>query len=183
MSQCFVRNSTNWASNPQLQLAYQAQKQWGRLNCPGAILGVYTTDELEEGPKTVEATVKPLMGGKATAVAPVASVKIEDAVMADGATTQQNGAVTPHAAEPTVEDKRAAFNAFMAGCDAEKVVPYLVSIKFIEETQGYGHVSDKHAALIMAKQASFKKKIAEFELPVKTVDADLPLGDGTDVPL
>jgi len=48
LSQATVRNSTLWASDPKQQLAYLAVKKWARLYYPGAILGVYTPDELEE---------------------------------------------------------------------------------------------------------------------------------------
>ncbi|ENM6167059.1 recombinase RecT [Salmonella enterica] len=48
LSQAQVRNSTLWASDPRQQLAYLAVKRWARLYCPDVILGVYTTDEIEE---------------------------------------------------------------------------------------------------------------------------------------
>lgn len=48
MKQCFVRNSTNWASNPYLQLFYQACKIHARMYYPGAVLGVYSTDEMPD---------------------------------------------------------------------------------------------------------------------------------------
>ena len=48
LTQCTVRNSTNWATNPQLQLYYQACKVWGRMYAPAALLGFYTTDEMPD---------------------------------------------------------------------------------------------------------------------------------------
>ena len=51
--QATVRNSTLWASDPKQQLAYLAVKRWSRLYCPGAILGVYTPDELAEDMRDV----------------------------------------------------------------------------------------------------------------------------------
>jgi len=48
LCQATVRNSTLWASDPKQQLAYLGVKRWGRLYAPGAIMGVYTPDELEE---------------------------------------------------------------------------------------------------------------------------------------
>jgi hypothetical protein len=48
MKQCIVRNSTNWASNPQLQLFYQACKVWARMYKPGAMMGVYSVDEMQD---------------------------------------------------------------------------------------------------------------------------------------
>jgi hypothetical protein len=48
LKQCIVRNSTNWASNPQLQLFYQACKVWARMYKPGAMMGVYSVDEMQD---------------------------------------------------------------------------------------------------------------------------------------
>lgn len=47
MSQAYPRFSTQWATDPFQQLCYLAIRKWGRLNTPGAILGVYTAEELE----------------------------------------------------------------------------------------------------------------------------------------
>lgn len=49
MSQAYPRFSTQWATDPFQQLCYLAVRKWGRLNSPGAILGVYTADELDGG--------------------------------------------------------------------------------------------------------------------------------------
>jgi hypothetical protein len=42
-----TRNSPLWKVNPKQQLGYLQVKNWARLHTPGAILGVYTPDELE----------------------------------------------------------------------------------------------------------------------------------------
>lgn len=42
-----VKNSQLWKTNPKQQFAYLQVKNWARLYCPGAILGVYSYDELE----------------------------------------------------------------------------------------------------------------------------------------
>ena len=42
-----TRNSPLWKVNPKQQLGYLQVKNWARLYCPGAILGVYSIDELE----------------------------------------------------------------------------------------------------------------------------------------
>lgn len=47
MSQAYPRFSTQWATDPFQQLCYLAVRKWGRLHSPGAILGVYTPDELD----------------------------------------------------------------------------------------------------------------------------------------
>lgn len=45
-----TKNSPLWKSNPKQQLAYLQVKNWARLYAPGAILGVYTPDELSDRP-------------------------------------------------------------------------------------------------------------------------------------
>ncbi len=60
--QCRVRNSPLWADDPRQQIAYLAVKRWTRLHCPDVLLGVYTPDELDTGPRDM---------GKADVVAPV----------------------------------------------------------------------------------------------------------------
>ena len=42
-----TKNSPLWKTNPKQQLGYLQVKNWARSYCPGAILGVYTSDELE----------------------------------------------------------------------------------------------------------------------------------------
>jgi hypothetical protein len=51
MTQARVRNSTLWADDPKMQLAYLAGKKWARLNCPEVILGMYSPDELAADPR------------------------------------------------------------------------------------------------------------------------------------
>jgi hypothetical protein len=46
MKQARVRNSTLWADDPKQQIAYLAQKRWGRLHAPQVMLGYRTPDEL-----------------------------------------------------------------------------------------------------------------------------------------
>jgi hypothetical protein len=64
MKQCIVRNSTNWASNPQLQLFYQACKVWARMYKPGAMMGVYSVDEMQDYVGEEKAAEAPQSAGK-----------------------------------------------------------------------------------------------------------------------
>lgn len=43
-----VKNSPLWKTNPKQQIGYLQVKNWARAFKPGAILGVYTTDELAQ---------------------------------------------------------------------------------------------------------------------------------------
>jgi hypothetical protein len=45
-----TKNSPLWKTNPKQQLGYLQVKNWARAYCPGAILGVYTDDELDAPP-------------------------------------------------------------------------------------------------------------------------------------
>lgn len=51
ISDVTTKNSPLWKTNPKQQLGYLQVKNWGRAYAPGAILGVYTPDELELMPE------------------------------------------------------------------------------------------------------------------------------------
>jgi hypothetical protein len=57
-----TKNSPLWKVNPKQQLGYLQVKNWARLYCPGAILGVYSPDEFDAAP--------PRNMGRAEVVAP-----------------------------------------------------------------------------------------------------------------
>jgi hypothetical protein len=44
------KNSPLWKTKPDLQLYYNAARDWARMYFPDVILGVYSTDELEDAP-------------------------------------------------------------------------------------------------------------------------------------
>lgn len=48
IDQITTKNSPLWKTNPKQQMGYLQIKNWARAFCPGAILGVYTVDELED---------------------------------------------------------------------------------------------------------------------------------------
>lgn len=60
-----IRNSPLWKTNPKQQIAYLAVKYWARLYAPGAILGVYTPDELEESEPKIRDITPPKSTEKA----------------------------------------------------------------------------------------------------------------------
>lgn len=47
-AQITTKNSPLWKVNPRQQMGYLQVKNWARAYCPGAILGVYTVDELQD---------------------------------------------------------------------------------------------------------------------------------------
>jgi hypothetical protein len=59
-SQVTTKNSPLWKTNPKQQMGYLQVKNWARLYCPGAILGVYSEDELTEAPEAREKVINPL---------------------------------------------------------------------------------------------------------------------------
>lgn len=62
-----VKNSPLWTANPKQQMGYLQAKNWARLYAPGAILGVYSADELEE--RFIPEDQTPVPRGEVTATA------------------------------------------------------------------------------------------------------------------
>ncbi|EJO9548336.1 RecT family recombinase [Cronobacter sakazakii] len=59
ISSITTKNSPLWKTNPKQQFGYLQVKNWARAHTPGAILGVYTPDELEESRPRVERDITP----------------------------------------------------------------------------------------------------------------------------
>lgn len=58
-----TKNSPLWKTAPKQQAAYLVVKYWSRIYTPGAILGVYTPDELEERPMRDITPAQEVKGG------------------------------------------------------------------------------------------------------------------------
>lgn len=54
-----TRNSPLWKTNPKQQMGYLQVKNWARLYAPGAILGIYTPDELQDYAHPRDVTPEP----------------------------------------------------------------------------------------------------------------------------
>lgn len=48
-----TKNSPLWKTNPKQQMGYLQVKNWARAFCPGALLGIYSADELEAMPEAM----------------------------------------------------------------------------------------------------------------------------------
>jgi hypothetical protein len=59
-SQVIVKNSPLWKTNPKQQMGYLQVKNWARIYCPGALLGVYSEDELQSDYLPLEKEVNSL---------------------------------------------------------------------------------------------------------------------------
>lgn len=59
ISSVTTKNSPLWKTNPKQQFGYLQVKNWARAHTPGAILGVYTPDELQEAVPRVERDITP----------------------------------------------------------------------------------------------------------------------------
>jgi hypothetical protein len=53
-----TKNSPLWKTNPKQQMGYLQVKNWARAFKPAALLGVYTTDELNDNPPRNMGTIK-----------------------------------------------------------------------------------------------------------------------------
>lgn len=72
-----TKNSPLWKTNPEQQLGYLQVKNWARKYAPGAILGVYTVDELEDSPPMEKNITPGRQNGKQIAAA-AQSVNVSD---------------------------------------------------------------------------------------------------------
>lgn len=72
-----TKNSPLWKTNPEQQLGYLQVKNWARKYAPGAILGVYTIDELEDS-QPMEKNVTPARQNGAQIAASAQSVDIPE---------------------------------------------------------------------------------------------------------
>ena len=57
-----TKNSPLWKVNPKQQIGYLQVKNWARLYTPGAILGVYTPDEVEQFAEPRTKSIDPATG-------------------------------------------------------------------------------------------------------------------------
>ena len=71
-----VRNSPLWKTNPRQQIAYLAVKNWTRLYVPDALLGVYSTDELDPEPIN-QARQRPRSASEAAQAAKLTAVRTD----------------------------------------------------------------------------------------------------------
>jgi hypothetical protein len=77
-SEVTTKNSPLWKSNPKQQMGYLQVKNWARLYFPGAILGVYTADELQDmEPKDINGGRAKPRNGAAVAEATQSGVVID----------------------------------------------------------------------------------------------------------
>lgn len=57
LKQCYPRFSTQWATDPQQQICFAGVRKFARRYAPGAILGLYTPEELDSGaPQEIDVT-------------------------------------------------------------------------------------------------------------------------------
>lgn len=93
-----TKNSPLWKTNPKQQLGYLQVKNWARQYCPGAILGVYSDDELQDQP-----------------VRDMGNINRET-----GEVTQNNPASKPDLPTCSQEELEAQFPKWQAAIDAGK---------------------------------------------------------------
>jgi hypothetical protein len=54
----YVKGSQLWDTRPEVQMFYDASRQWARLFCPDVLLGAYTSDELQGDNAMLDVTPK-----------------------------------------------------------------------------------------------------------------------------
>lgn len=108
-----IKNSPLWKTNPKQQMGYLQVKNWARAYKPGAILGVYTTDELHDSPvRERDITPRARPAEIAAAAMPQPSERDDrlDNLIADLEIVAREGGAEPLAAawmKLTKEDRKA----------------------------------------------------------------------------
>ena len=78
-----TKNSPLWKTNPKQQLGYLQVKNWARQYCPGAILGVYSEDELADNSPRDMGTIDRETGEVTPAAKPELPPYADDAIEAN----------------------------------------------------------------------------------------------------
>ena len=112
-----VKNSPLWKTDPRQQTSYLALKKWARLYCPAVMLGVYTTDELQDVPQQQEKDITP----KASAMRGPETAEPEQEAQFSGV-DEETGEIIP-----TVDDLISQFEACTTTNDLERVKGLCVS--------------------------------------------------------
>jgi len=123
-----TKNSPLWKTNPKQQLGYLQVKNWARQYAPGAILGVYSADEIDQRDPRPMGTAEIIPDDQPAPATRTASVKAKltakraqqpsetlDAVLADIATADTPAAlaaIADRAAKLQGDDKTAARKAW-----------------------------------------------------------------------
>lgn len=167
LSDIKTQNSPLWKVNPRQQIAYLQSKNWARLYCPEAILGVYTPDELQAGsgePKDITPPPEP-DAGAAPRTESVKRRLLADEEDAEDAVTEPVGE-EPAAQEPEPEPEEPAQDAVTFAQVAEAIrtadkLEKLAAIGnvMVPEFLGYGdnaQFKDELTDLYKARQAELK---------------------------
>ena len=117
-----TRNSPLWKTNVKQQLGYLQVKNWARLYTPGAILGVYTNDELIDADGVVHRR-GPQRKSAAPAAAPALTPMVDEVPKSEQADTGAAPAAAPVASPVTAKAPAAA--AGQAGGISGGQVAYL----------------------------------------------------------
>lgn len=122
-----TKNSPLWKTNVPQQMSYLQAKNWSRLYCPGAILGVYSLDELEDiappaartKPVAAVAPAAPIWPAEAFATQLPRWAKAVDA----GLKTAADILVLAHSKGALSPDQEAAIAALTRTPDPEPAAP------------------------------------------------------------
>lgn len=119
-----TKNSPLWQVNPKQQLGYLQAKNWSRLYCPGAILGVYTPDELEQiappaAPRHM-GDLKPMQDDPIALPAPELVARAEEAALLGVAALQTLWSSLPKADKLALQPSMASLKTAAAEADAAR---------------------------------------------------------------
>ena len=100
------RQSTQWATDPKQQLAYNVMKKWARLHCPDIIMGIFTPEEIvaREQPEKDVTPLKAALGKHGESLAARPATDPPPAGAATGAPDGEKPASTESTPENTTQN-------------------------------------------------------------------------------
>ncbi|MCL2656863.1 MAG: recombinase RecT [Betaproteobacteria bacterium] len=138
-----VKNSPLWKTNPRQQLGYLQVKNWARQYTPGAILGVYTPDEL--------AQAEPLDMG------------VAEVVIKEKPSSSDRKELAPYPAEKFDENLSTWDEAIRAGKTTASRVIAMVSSKYLLSEAQCAAIRELGAAPVPAAEQEIDPFVADME--------------------
>lgn len=172
LSSITIRNSPLWKNAPDQQMTYLAQKRWTRMFCPEALLGVYTTDELQEK------DITPQFEQPAPRMSPAERIKAAaayEAVQVIDAKPAQQG--------PSLDELIAQLNRSKSNEDVKAVNVLAMDLNDADRAE-YGEALDMFKEV--RKQAAARKAEEDAALAEKkseTTDEFLAGLESDDIPM
>lgn len=152
-----TKNSPLWKTNPRQQLGYLQVKNWARAFKPGAILGVYTVDELEDNPPPPSRDM-----GRADEVPPAGNTRTE--AVRNKLSSKRGNAPTP---TPNIDK---IIRDIDAATNAQELAKAIEPVANLASEEDKARAGEAYKAKVKAEKERAKKSAAPAEQPQQQSD-------------